>query len=714
MKTKLLPDFTVSFPARAFGQFPAFLFIALLTSCGTKDTRYTGWSEYLGGPERNHFSELSQITPENVSSLRPAWIYSTPDSGQMQTSPVIVDSIVYGVTPGVRAFALHAGTGREIWTFGDTTRKWSHVSRGVTYWQRGNDRRIYIGIGHHLYALDALTGRPVSGFADGGRLDLRTGYPEAARDKYVVSTTPPALFENILLLSVRLSEDTDAAPGDIRAFDAETGNLLWTFHTIPHPGEEGYETFPENAYRNDGTGAANNWAGMAIDTKRGIVFVPTGSSSYDFYGGNRKGANLYANSLLALDVRTGRKRWHFQTIHHDLWDRDLPAPPNLLQVRRNGKVIDAVAQTTKHGYVFVFDRETGEPLFPVEEVPVPGGGLPGEHLWPTQPLPAKPAPFARQGHLLTEDDINPYSSNREELLATFRKIDKRSFAPPGETGSLIFPGFDGGAEWGGSAADPRNGILYVNSNEMPWILTMVKTPEEEVLAGLSPGAKAYTMYCAGCHQADRSGSAESGYPSLVGIGQRQSRPYIDQVISGGKGMMPGFTQLTPVEKQALTDFLLGEEKTELAADGKAPRKQMPYKSTGYHKFLDKEGLPAISPPWGTLNAIDLNTGEYLWKIPLGELDSLTRKGIPPTGLENYGGPLVTANGLLFIAATKDEKFRAFDRYTGKLLWKITLPASGFATPVTYQWGGRQYILIACGGTKLGTRKGNQYVAFALP
>lgn len=672
------------------------------------------WREYLGGADRNHYSELDQVTPENVSQLKPAWVYNSPDSGEIQSSPIIIDSLLFGVRPGVKAFALHAATGKELWVFGDSTKKWGHASRGVAYWEENGDHRVFVGIGHHMYGLNAHTGKPVVSFADSGRLDLRTALPENARNKYVISTTPPTIFENILLLSVRLSEDTDAAPGDIRAFDVKSGKHLWTFHTIPHPGEEGYETFPQDAWKNEGTGAANNWAGMAVDKKRGLVFIPTGSTSYDFYGSNRQGQNLYANSLLALDIRTGEKKWHFQTIHHDLWDRDLPSPPNLLSVKRDGKTIDAVAQTTKHGYVFIFNRETGEPLFPIEEIPVPTEGLPGEHPWPTQPIPTKPAPFARQSQELTENDINPYSSNREELIERFRKIDKRNFAPPTLNGSLILPGFDGGAEWGGAAADPHNGILYVNSNEMPWIMTMVETPKETMLKNLSPGERVYTIHCSVCHQSDRSGIVNSGYPSLIDIGSRQPRQTIDQIISNGKGMMPGFTQLTSTEKQSLIDFLLGDEKTEVSSDGRIKARQMPFKSTGYHKFLDKDGLPAISPPWGTLNAIDLNTGEYLWKIPLGELDSLKRKGISGTGLENYGGPLVTANGLLFIAATKDEKFRAFDRHTGKLLWQTDLPASGFATPATYSWGGKQYIVIACGGTKLGAKKGNQFVAFSLP
>lgn len=687
------------------------LAVALLGSCSTPS--HTSWTEYLGGPDRNHYSELAQITPENVNQLEIAWTFSTPDSGQIQTSPIIVEDILYGITPGVEAFALNAATGEKLWSFGDTLKKWSHVSRGVTYWQEGEDRRVLIGIGHHLYALDARTGQPVTTFADQGKLDLRTGLPEIAQTKYVIATTPPALFENLIFLSVRVSEDTDAAPGDIRAFDVKTGTHVWTFHTIPYPGEENYDSFPEEAYKNTETGAVNNWTGMAVDTKRGILFVPTGSPSYDFYGANRPGNNLYANCLLALDARTGKRLWHFQTIRHDLWDRDLPAPPNLIQVKHQGKTIDAVAQVTKHGYVFVFDRVTGEPLFPIEEVPAPTTGLEGERIAATQPLPVKPRPFARQGHELHPGDISPFAPDRDSLLTVFQDIDKRRFAPPSREGTLIFPGFDGGAEWGGAAAAPGEGILYVNSNEMPWILTMVDTPQEKLLEHLSPGERLYTLNCASCHQPDRSGNVQSGYPSLTTIGDTKDRAYISQVISSGKGMMPGFTHLSAGEKQALLAFLLHEEKTEATGPSGSRKKQLPYKSTGYNKFLDSNGLPAIGPPWGTLNAIDLNTGEYLWSVPLGETGHKQADG-QPTGTENYGGPLVTRNGLLFIGATKDETFRAFDRKTGKIVWETELPASAFATPATYMVNGRQFIVIACGGTKLGRKKGNQYLAFALP
>lgn len=672
------------------------------------------WSEYLGGPDRNHYSPLTQINRDNVRNLKVAWTYSMPDSGQTQVNPIIVDGILYGVTPTVQAFALDAATGKQIWLFGDKSKNGSNTSRGVTYWEDGDDKRILHAMGSHLYALDARTGKVIESFGENGRVDLHTGLPEVAMKKYLVSNTPGTIFEDLIIMPVRLSEDSDAAPGDLRAFNVRTGKLAWTFHTIPYPGEFGYETFPPDAYKNTFTGAANNWAGTAIDRKRGILYVPTGSAGYDFYGGKRKGANLFANCLLALDARTGKRLWHFQTMHHDMWDRDLPAPPNLITVNQNGKKIDAVAQVSKQGYVFVFDRVTGKPLFPINEVAAPKTALPGEFPWPTQPVPSKPAPYARQAYTLTEKDISQHAPDHDSLVIKFRNYKKALFAAPSKEGTVILPGFDGGAEWGGAAADPKEGILYVNSNEMPWILTMKDTPKASEMSNLTPGEKVYTTYCITCHGPQRKGNAKSGYPSLVDIGLRRDRAYVNQLITSGKGMMPGFTMLSAEEKQSLVAFLFGDEKVEATSAVPESRKTyLPYQSTGYNKFLDANGLPAISPPWGTLNAIDLNTGEYLWKIPFGEVESLKAKGVPTTGIENYGGPVVTASGLLFIAASKDGKFRAYDKKTGKLLWETTLPAAGFATPSTYEVNGKQYVVIACGGTKLGTKKGNQYVAFAL-
>lgn len=679
----------------------------------------TNWGEYLGGPDRNHYSALTQITPDNVTNLKVAWTYAVPDSGQIQTNPIIVDGILYGVTPTVQAFALDAATGKEIWKFGDPLKVWHSTSRGVAYWQSGDDRRILYTVGPNLYALDARTGKPIPSFGDNGHADLHEGLGESAKDKFIISNTPGTIFEDLIVMPVRVAEEVGGAPGHIRAFNVRTGKLAWTFYTIPRPGQLGYDTWPKDAYRNSDIGAANNWSGMAVDRRRGILYVPTGSPSYDFYGGNRLGNNLFANCLLALDARTGKRLWHFQAVHHDLWDRDFPSPPNLITVTQKGpdgrpRKIDAVAQVTKAGFVYVFDRVTGKPLFPINEVPVPKSDIPGEVTAPTQPVPQKPAPFARQ--TMTEADINPYSSDKDSLLAVFRSVGRRFFEPISKKGSLMFPGTDGGAEWGGSAADPE-GILYVNANDVPWIFKMIDAPKNDELAHLSPGQRVYTQNCIACHGPERKGNARSGYPSLVDIGQRRDRPYVMQIVSNGKGMMPGFTTLSAEEKQALIAFLFNEEKQEVgssASVAKTKQPYLPYKVTGYNKFQDSKGYPAIAPPWGTLNAIDLNTGEYRWKIPLGEDKALKAKGINNTGTENYGGPVVTASGLLFIGATKDEKFRAFDKKTGKLLWETDLPAAGFATPSTYQVNGKQYVVIACGGAKLGAKKGNQYVAFALP
>lgn len=681
------------------------------------DDPYRGWSEYLGGPDRNHYSSLTQINTGNVQKLTVAWTYAAPDSGQMQVNPIMVDGVLYGVTATVQAFALDAATGREIWRFGDGLKAWHSTSRGVSYWSDGKgDKRILYTVGPDLFALDVTTGRKISSFGDSGRVSLRTGLGRPANDKFVISNTPGTIINDLIVMPLRLDEGPEAAPGHIQAFEVRTGKLAWTFHTIPQPGEYGYNTWSPDNHKNTDVGGANCWAGMAVDRARNILYVPTGSAAFDFYGGNRKGQNLFANCLLALDARTGKRLWHYQYIHHDIWDRDLPAPPNLLTITRDGRKIDAVAQITKMGTVFVFDRVTGEPLFPIREVPVPASTIPGEKTWPTQPIPTKPAPFVRQ--TMTEADINPDLENRDSLIAVFRRMGKRSFEPFTKQPTLALPGTDGGAEWGGAAADPQDGILYVNANEMAWTFQLVDTLKPDALAHLGAGERIYTVNCSNCHGPERKGNAKSGYPSLVNISQRRDSAYINDIVSHGKGMMPGFTQLSGAEKKALVSFLFGLEKPgdKAAAPSKKVPPYAPYKVTGYNKFLDSKGNPVLKGPWGTLNAIDLNTGEYRWTLPLGQQPRKDNAAGDDgqTGTENYGGPVATAGGLLFIAATPDEKFRAFDKKTGKLLWSARLPAAGFATPCTYEIGGKQFVVVACGGGKLGTKKGNQYVAFALP
>jgi quinoprotein glucose dehydrogenase len=669
------------------------------------------WADYLGGPDRNHYSKLDQITAQNVNKLEIAWEYSTPDSGQMQMNPLVIDGVLYGVDANVQAFALNASTGKEIWRFGDPVKNASSTSRGASFWQNKDEKRVLFTAGANLWALDALTGKPIKTFGENGKVDLHIGLPENSQEKYIISNTPGTVFENLIYMPVRVSEGDDAAIGDLRAFDVISGKLVWTFHTIPHPGEYGYKTFPPDAHKNESIGAVNNWAGMSVDIKTGILYVPTGSAAYDFYGGNRPGKNLFANTLIALDARTGKRIWHYQTIHHDIWDRDLPAPPNLISISKGGKKIDAVAQVTKHGYVFIFDRKTGKPVFPIKEVKVPKSMLPGEKTNKTQPLPKLPLPFARQSNQLTENDISPYAQNRAELIKKIISFKREQFDPPSEQGTLIMPGFDGGPEWGGAAIDPE-GVMYVNANEMAWIIDMKKT---EAKASNGPlGEQTYTNYCQACHGKDREGNKQSGYPSLVKAIQKYDKKKILDIINSGRGMMPGFAYVTDIEKQALIQFLYNEEKKEMTSNYVNTKYVSPYKMQGYTKFLDDRGLPAIAPPWGTLNAIDLNTGALKWKIVLGDEPLLKKEGIIGTGSENYGGPIVTAGKLVFIAATKDAKIRAFNKETGKMVWEHDLPAAAFATPATYKLNGKQYVVVACGGTKLGTPKGNKIVAFALP
>lgn len=675
---------------------------------------YTRWSSYLGGPDRNHYSVLSQITRENVSGLKEAWRYEAPDFGQMQMNPLVVDSILYGVTAALRVVALHAATGRELWRFGDSLQTWHSTSRGVSYWEKGGDKRIFYTRGPELYALDALSGIPVASFGEGGKIDLRSGMPEHARNKFVISNTPGAIYEDLIIMPLRVSEDVGAAPGDIMAFNTQTGALEWVFHTIPYPEQPGYETWEDpEAYKNGMAGAANNWAGMAIDMQSGILYVPTGSAAPDFYGGRRKGSNLYANCLLALDASSGERLWHFQFTHHDLWDRDPPAPPNLITVVRNGKKVPAVAQVTKQGYVFVFNRQTGEPLFEIKELAVPPSTLEGEEAWPTQPLPLSPRPFARQSTNLSPSNVSPFADAKKALQDLIKKADKRIYAPPSLEPVLLLPGYDGAAEWGGAAADPKDGILYVNSNEMAWILQMEKTVPLSLSASL--GEAVYNRYCVACHQQDREGLPASGYPSLLNLKARLGKTEAATIITQGKGMMTGFPQVSEEEKKALLQYLYDEaDKKEVSnMASKDSVYPLPYKHTGYTKFLDDKDLPAIDPPWGTLHAIDLNDGSFLWSVPFGETPGLTQEDGSPTGTENYGGPVVTENGLLFIGATRDGYFRVFDKGTGALLWKYKLPAPAFATPAMYEVNGKQYIAIACGGEKLGTEKGNVIMAFAL-
>ena len=672
----------------------------------------TDWAEYNGDGNRSHYSPLTQISATNVQNLKVAWTYSSGGAdtvgnrSQMQCNPIVIDGLLYGVSAGTQAFAINAATGKEIWQT-NVTDNGGTTSRGLTYWAEGKDRMIFFGAGRWLYALDAASGKPVESFGQQGRIDLLDGVQRPGADEYIRLNTPSTIYKNLIIVGARVSENEAALLGDVRAYDVRTGRLVWTFRTIPAPGEYGYDTWaPANPRQR--LGGANAWAGMAIDRARGIVYIPTGSAAFDFYGGNRQGDNLFANCLLALDAATGKRLWHFQLVHHDIWDRDPPAPPNLLTVTHKGKKIDAVAQITKQGQVFVFDRVTGQPLFDIEETAFPQDAIAGEKTSPTQPIPQKPAPFTRQ--TFTEKDINSWSVDRKAVAARLRQARTGSpYTPLTETMTLFFPGTDGGGHWGGAATDPE-GTLYVPAKEIPCYSSLV--PRKKANAAIVTSAQLYALHCASCHGPDRRGSHDGTYPSLLGVGQRLPEPIIKQLLQNGRGMMPSFSHLSEAEHEALLDFLLDKNSAD-AGVANTQETGVPYQNTGYNRWYDSQGYPVGTPPWGTLTAIDLNTGAHRWQIPLGEYPELAAKSIPPTGTDLYGGPLVTGSGLIFIAATRDERLRAIDKKTGKILWQTQLPAAGYASPASYSINGKQYVVIACGGGKLNTKSGDQYVAFCL-
>jgi glucose dehydrogenase len=788
------------------------------------------WPVYGGQAAADHYSALSQINRNNVGQLQQAWKFDAGEEGGLETSPIVIGRVLYAYTATLKVIAIDGVSGKLIWKF-DSGIKGKNPVRGLTYWTDGKESRIFAPVSHFLYALDARTGEKIPSFGEGGRIDLRKDLRGDYQLQSVVMTSPGIVYKDMIIVGGRNPETHPSPPGDIRAFDVRTGKLRWSFHTIPHPGEFGYDTWPKGAWQT--AGAANNWAGMALDEKRGIVYVPTGSPVFDFYGADRVGDDLFANSLLALDAQTGKRLWHFQGVHHDIWDRDFPSPPALVSVKRDGKLVDAVAQTSKQGFLFLFDRVTGKPLFPIEERPFPASQIPGEVTSRTQPVPLLPEPFARQ--VLTEDLLTQRTpAARAWAVKEFGTyLSGGQFVPTAlDKETVVFPCFLGGAEWGGPAIDPKRGIIYINSNEWACVIALTENKPAR-----STGERTYHNQCSVCHNDDRAGSPPT-YPSLVDIGARLSSSQIAATIIQGKGRMPPFPNLQGDYLHALVQYLTtGAEPPLIRAAagnegqpsapattfnqqnktgpapmpdpvgsargpmsgavlylskcagchgqnraGKPPaipslvevtnrlsteqienrihqgKDQMPafpglgaeelaklvayletppvdldpdhdaiysataegapmkYRITGSRDFLDPDGYPAIAPPWGTLNAVDLNTGKYLWKIPLGQYPKLAAQGLTNTGSENYGGPILTAGDVLFIGATVyDKKFRAFDSLTGQLLWETVLPNAAVATPATYMIDGKQYVVVAAGGGKNpNDSSGSVYVAFALP
>ena len=695
---------------------------------------FNNWSEYLGDKARTHYSSLNQINTSNVGDLEISWIYNSGDlekdqKTQIQCSPIVVNGILYGTNPKIKLFAIDGKTGKELWKFNpdDKVAPGWGVNRGVIHWDDNQDGRIIYTSGKYIYAVDALSGEIEESFGENGKVDLRKNLDRNYETLVAISNTPGVVYKDILIQGTRVHEGPGASPGHIRAYNLNNGELIWKFNTIPQPGEYGYETWPEDAWKY--IGGANSWSGMTLDEETGIVYIPTGSASYDFYGGNRIGKNLFANTLLALNAKTGERIWHFQFVHHDLWDRDLPAPPNLITIKKDGKKIKAVAQITKSGHIFVFDRLTGDHIFPVEEFPFPKSELEGEVAWPTQPIPTKIPPFARQK--FSKDLINDMFPNSLALLA-WSPLDKHKtssetieqvwsrlntegqYQPPSEKiETVTFPGLDGGGEWGGAGFDPITGWLYVNSNEMPWISKANKIEKIRTDNVKKFGKSIYLQQCARCHGAELGGMGV--IPGLENLDKKYSNAQLLSVIKKGKGSMMPLPHLNIAQIDAITAYLLNDDKIEIDKSlfNDLDPNALPYSISFYGRFMTEDGYPAVKPPWGTLNAYDLNKGDLIWQVPLGEYDDLTKKGFPKTGTENYGGPIVTDGGLIFIGATNDEYFRAFNKKTGDEIWRKKLPAGGYATPITYEIEGKQYIVIACGGGKMGTKSGDSYVAFSL-
>jgi quinoprotein glucose dehydrogenase len=700
---------------------PLLLVVLLcVAQTGDEPRASVDWPVNRGDPKGNQYAPLAQINATNVHKLRVAWEHHTGDAtdrSTMYTNPIVVNGVMYISTPGLKAMAIDAATGTRIWSFDPAPHNNGVVvrlrNRGVTYWRGAEGERIFDFVGDRVYAVDAKSGELIRSFGTRGFIDLRQNLGVDPATAVIEMTTPGAVYKNLLILGSRVNETYGSSPGHIRTYDTVTGQLKWIFHTIPKPGEFGHETWE---WPKDETfGGANAWGGVTVDEQRGWVFVATGSATDDFYGGFRKGRNLFANCVLALDANTGQRKWHYQTVRHDIWDYDNPPAPILVTIRNGNTSRDAVVQLTKMGFVFVLDRDTGEPIFPVHDVPVPRSDVPGEEAFPTQPIPVKPPPLVRQA--ITESELTNISPEaREFALQEFRKYRSGSiYNPPSLQGTITLPGHLGGAQWHGGAFNPSLNVLYVNVNEVPTINKLRPIYGDGIGGGrggtqsqLQVGRQIYESNCMSCHGSDRKGTPPA-VPALANLDL--NRQEFRTVIMGGRNSMPAFRHLRPADLNAVAAYVRSAPESAPAVGATARR----YSVDGYPYFTDSNNVPLISPPWGTLNAIDLLNGQILWKVPLGEYPHLVAKGIRNTGSLNFGGAVATAGGLVFIAATADEKIRAFESHSGRVLWEYQLPAGGYATPSVYMLNGKQYLAIAAGGSgKNLTKAGDSIVAFALP
>lgn len=745
----------------------ALLSIGLLWGCNSSENaptdaseQHTTWKDYGGGPDQSKYMALSQINKSNVKELKEAWFYPTGDNKVYQFNPIVVDTVMYVLAKDNSLVALNAKTGKEIWIHANLT---GMARRGINYWESkdGKDRRLIFQINNYLEEIDANTGKSILTFGENGLVDLRQGLN---RDPNTLSRaqsgTPGKIFEDLLILGTGTGESYMSTPGYLRAFNVITGELAWTFHTIPLPGEYGYDTWPKDAYKY--VGGVNTWGEISVDEKRGIAYFPLGSPTFDYYGADRKGSNLFGNCILALDARTGKRLWHFQTVHHDIWDYDLTAAPQLLTIDHEGKKVDVVAVAGKIGFVYVLNRETGEPIWPIEERPVPPSEVEGEEAWPTQPFPTVIPPASK--HKMTKEDLSQVylsDAERKEWEQRWDSIGKGFFTPLSDKRrTLSIPGAVGGVNWGNTASDPAHGLLYVISINYPSYYEKLLTQEQIEARNSNSGmgansAKMYQQNCAACHGQERTGLVG---PSLIGLGERLKLDEFNQLLVSGRGDMPSFAHLKPMEMMGIYAFLtnqsvyalMGNQKAEVpsgpvVAVGGAPGGLEPRKLENVNRYggpypdgvevpherfyLHQWGLEVpyiINPPWSEIMAYDLNKGTLKWKRPLGEDLEANKKGFKNTGMlrAQRNGMVITSTGLVFSTA-KDGKIRAFDADNGNELWSADLPKGTEGLPALYELDGKEYLVVpATSSLKFG--RGDQeggevgkdaqggYMVFALP
>lgn len=703
------------------------LFLAFTTSDHNAISTHSTWRQYGGTADQSKYFEASQITKENVNQLKVAWVYPTKDSSFNFFSPIVVDTIMYVLAKNSSLVAVNAMTGKEIWIHANLQ---GITRRGINYWENkdGKDKRLLFTLNNTLQAIDAITGKSITSFGTDGYVDMRKGLDRNPTSiRRMQAMMPGVVFEDLIIMGSAPGEGFFSAPGYVRAYNVVTGKLAWTFHTIPKPGEFGYSTWPKNAYKY--VGGTNVWSEISIDEKRGIAYLPVGSPTYDYYGADRLGSNLFGNCLVALNARTGKRIWHFQTVHHDLWDYDLASAPQLITVNRNGKDIDAVAVATKHGFMFVFDRVTGKPIFPIEEKPFPASNMPGEKAWPTQPIPSVIPSFVR--HKVTKDMLNP-SWSEEEKQKWYKRIDAAKsglFIPPSDKyETIMLPGALGGVNFGNTASYPSKGMMYILTQEYASVykLERVKTAREQMSKDDVQKAKTLiATSCRSCHGDNLAGRGIA--PSILSSGSRMLFDDFKTLITVGRGQMPGFVHVDDQSLAAIYRYLGGNPASRFGFGGgnRNQNQRMPegpvVASGGATVKPDEKPAPSMTEypagvahpanryttdygtawpnllgaPWAWVVAYDLNNGTIKWKQAIGEDAESSAKGDKSTGAVNGSqrkGIVITSTGVLFCTA-KGGKLYGYDADNGRPLWETTLSYESNAQPIMYELNGKQYLVV---------------------